>query len=70
MISPRMASGRSLMQSGRDSSSCSSDPGGEHSPLLSALPGGRSTTGDAGGTSLIFLVLGAADSISIAVDLE
>ena len=62
MISPRMASGRSLMRSTRDSTG-SWDPVGAGSPLLPALPGAGSTTGVAAGGSLIFLALGSADSI-------
>ena len=44
MISPRTASGRSLMRSTRDSTG-SWDPVGAGSPLLPALPGAGSTTG-------------------------
>ena len=62
MISPRTASGRSLMRSTGDSTG-SSDPGGGGSLLLPALPGAGSTTGVAAGGSLIFLALGSADSI-------
>ena len=62
MISPRMASGRSLMRSTQDSMG-SWDPVGAGSPLLPALPGAGSTTGVAAGGSLIFLALGSADSI-------
>ena len=38
------------------------DPVGAGSPLLPALPGAGSTTSVAAGGSLIFLVLGSADS--------
>ena len=62
MISPRMASGRSLMRSTRDSTD-SWDPVGAGSPLHPALSGAGSTTGVAAGGSLIFLALGPADSI-------
>ena len=62
MISPRTASGRSLMRSTRDSTGYW-DPVGAGSPLLPALPGAGSTTGVAAGESLIFLALGLADSI-------
>ena len=62
MISPRTASGRSLMRSTRDSTG-SWDPVGAGSPLLPALPGAGSTTGVAAGGSLIFVALGLADSI-------
>ena len=62
MISPRTASGRSLMRSTRDSTG-SWDPVGAGSPLLPALLGVGSTTGVAAGGSLIFLALGSADSI-------
>ena len=62
MISPRTASGRSLMRSTRDSTG-SWDPVGAGLPLLPALPGAGSTTGVAAGGSLIVLVLGSADSI-------
>ena len=62
MISSRMTPGRSLMRSTGDSTG-SSDPGGGGARLLPALPGAGSTTGVATGGSLIFLVLGLADSI-------
>jgi hypothetical protein len=62
MISPRMASGRSLMRSTRDSTG-SWDSVGAGSPLLPALPGAGSTTGVAAGGSLIFLELGSTDSV-------
>src|SRR3954463_1732720 len=62
MISPRMASERSLMRSTRDSTG-SWDPVGVGSPVLPALPGAGSTTGIAAGRSLIYLALGSADSI-------
>ena len=48
MISPRTASGRSLMRSTRDSMG-SWDTVGVGSPLLPALPGAGSTTGVAAG---------------------
>ena len=62
MISPRTASGRSLMRSTRDSTG-SWDPVGAGSPLLPALPGAGTKTGITAGGSLIFLALGSADSI-------
>ena len=62
MISPRTASGRSLMRSTRDSTG-SWDPVGAGSPLLPALPGAGSTIAVAAGGSLIILALGSADSI-------
>ena len=62
MISPRTASGRSLMRSTRDSTG-SWDPMGAGSPLLLALQGAGSTTSMIAGGSLIFLALGSADSI-------
>ena len=62
MISPRTASGRSLMRSTQDSMG-SWDPVGVGSPLLPALPGAGSTIGVAAGGSLIFLALGVSHSI-------
>ena len=62
MISPRTASGRSLMWSTQDSMG-SWDPVGAGLPLLPALPCAGSTIGVAAGGSLIFLALGSADSI-------
>ena len=59
MISPRTASGRSLMRSNRDSTS-SWDPVGAGSPLFPVLPGAGSTTGVAASGSLIFLALGVS----------
>ena len=62
MISPRMASGRSLMRSTRDSTG-SWDLVGTGSRLLPVLLGAGSTTGVAARGSLVFLALGSADSI-------
>ena len=65
MISPRMAFGRSLT-CGPDEILCVLQIQGQTLAASLHTPEGRCTTGVAGGANLIFLLLGAADSISIA----